>query len=92
MKPRRLAQISTFAIDKSPTQYCLACTVNVKREFIFFCRLKINHKTDVYECVFIPVPDPGKGVCADPVNRGAILEGRGPGPPRREQRASVEFR
>ncbi len=26
------------------------------------------------------VPDPGKGVCADPVNRGAILEGGGPGP------------
>jgi hypothetical protein len=26
------------------------------------------------------VPDPGKGVCADPVNRGAILEGRGLGP------------
>ncbi len=54
MKPRRRAQISTFAIDKSPAQYCLVCTVNVKREFIFFCRLKINHKTDVYECVFIP--------------------------------------
>ncbi len=30
---------------------------------------------------FISVPDPGKGVCADPVNRGAILEGGGPGPP-----------
>jgi hypothetical protein len=27
------------------------------------------------------VPDPGKGVCADPVKRGAILEGEGPGPP-----------
>jgi hypothetical protein len=27
------------------------------------------------------VPNPGKGVCADPVNRGAILEGEGPGPP-----------
>jgi hypothetical protein len=27
------------------------------------------------------VPDPGKGVRADPVNRGAILEGEGPGPP-----------
>ncbi len=27
------------------------------------------------------VPDPGKGVCADPVNRGAILERGGPGPP-----------
>jgi hypothetical protein len=26
------------------------------------------------------VPDPGKGVCADPVNRDAILEGGGPGP------------
>jgi hypothetical protein len=27
------------------------------------------------------VLDPGKGVCADPVKRGAILEGEGPGPP-----------
>jgi hypothetical protein len=27
------------------------------------------------------VPDPGKGVCADPVNKGAILKGEGPGPP-----------
>jgi hypothetical protein len=27
------------------------------------------------------VPDPGKGVCTDPVNRDAILEGGGPGPP-----------
>jgi hypothetical protein len=27
------------------------------------------------------VPDPGKGVCGDPVNRGTILEGEGPGPP-----------
>ncbi len=27
------------------------------------------------------VPDPGKGVCADPVHRGTILEGGGPGPP-----------
>jgi hypothetical protein len=27
------------------------------------------------------VPDPGKGVCANPVNRGAILEGGGRGPP-----------
>jgi hypothetical protein len=24
---------------------------------------------------------PGKGVCGDPVKRGAILEGEGPGPP-----------
>jgi hypothetical protein len=29
----------------------------------------------------IGVPDPGKGVCADPVNRDAILEGGSPGPP-----------
>jgi hypothetical protein len=27
------------------------------------------------------VPDPSKGVCADPVNRGAILEGGGLDPP-----------
>ncbi len=25
--------------------------------------------------------DPGKGVCADPGKKGAILEGEGPGPP-----------
>jgi hypothetical protein len=30
----------------------------------------------------VPVaPDPGKGVCADSVNGGAILAGKGPGPP-----------
>ncbi len=27
------------------------------------------------------VSDPGEGVCADPVNRGAILGEGGPGPP-----------
>ena len=35
-------------------------------------------------CFTLPNPivlDPGKGVCADRVNRGAILEGGGPGPP-----------
>jgi hypothetical protein len=40
----------------------------------------------------VPVADPGKGVCADPVNRDAILEGGGPGPPKRGQGASVERR
>ncbi len=39
---------------------------------------------------FIGVVDPGKGVCADPVNGGAILGKGGTGPQRREQRASVE--
>jgi hypothetical protein len=29
----------------------------------------------------VTVPDPGKGVCANPVHRGAILEGEGLGPP-----------
>ncbi len=29
----------------------------------------------------ILVLDPGEGVCADPVKRGAILEVEGPGPP-----------
>jgi hypothetical protein len=33
------------------------------------------------EFIGVTVPDPGKGVCADPVNRGAILEEEGPGPP-----------
>ncbi len=38
------------------------------------------------------VPDPGKGVCADPVSGGAILGKGGAGSPRREQGASVEPR
>jgi hypothetical protein len=29
----------------------------------------------------ITVLDPGRGVCADPVERVAILEVKGPGPP-----------
>jgi hypothetical protein len=36
------------------------------------------------------VVDPGKGVCADPVNGGAILGKGGTDPHRHEQRASVE--
>jgi hypothetical protein len=42
-----------------------------------FCLMKKNGD----ENLVILVPDPGKGVCADPVKRGAILEGEGPGPP-----------
>jgi hypothetical protein len=38
------------------------------------------------------VLDPGKGVCADPVNGGAILGKGGTGSPRRGQGASVESR
>jgi hypothetical protein len=37
----------------------------------------------------VNVPDPGKGVCADPVNGGAILEGRGPGPPGRNKECQL---
>ncbi len=37
----------------------------------------------------VTVVDPGKGVCADPVNGGAILGKGGTGPQRREQGASV---
>ncbi len=36
---------------------------------MFILRLKLS------------VLDPGKGVCADPVERVAILEVKGPGPP-----------
>ncbi len=32
------------------------------------------------KCMLIFVPDPGKGVCADPVNGGAILGKGGPDP------------
>jgi hypothetical protein len=38
------------------------------------------------------VPDPGKGVCADPVEWGRHLGEGGTGSPRREQGASVEPR
>ncbi len=37
-----------------------------------------------------PVLDPGEGVCADPVNRDAILGEGGAGSSRQEQGASVE--
>jgi hypothetical protein len=40
--------------------------------------------------LMVNVVDPGKRVCADPVNGGAILGKGGTGPLRREQRASVE--
>ncbi len=33
------------------------------------------------DCNIVIVLDPGKGVCADPVERVAILEVKGPGPP-----------
>ncbi len=38
--------------------------------------MKIHHTSTV-----VIVLDPGEGVCADPVKRGAILEGEGLGPP-----------
>jgi hypothetical protein len=34
----------------------------------------------MFTWVVFTVPDPGKGVCADPVNGGAILGKGGPGP------------
>ncbi len=40
----------------------------------------VHGHVHVHVCV-CTVPDPGKGVCADPVKRGATLEGEGPGPP-----------
>jgi hypothetical protein len=44
-------------------------------------RLKKAPQTDPLDPRKESVPDPGKGVCADPVKRGAILGGEGPGPP-----------
>ncbi len=35
--------------------------------------------TDIHKPAITIVPDPGEGVCADPVNRSAILEGGGRG-------------
>ncbi len=35
--------------------------------------------------VMVPVSDPGKGVCADPVNGGAILGKGGPDPHSRDR-------
>jgi hypothetical protein len=43
--------------------------------------LNILSKIIILKSKDVNVPDPGKGVCADPVNRGGILEGGGPGPP-----------
>ncbi len=36
----------------------------------------VSQLSHLARCWHNPVPDPGKGVCADPVNGGAIL-GRG---------------
>ncbi len=44
-------------------------------------RLRKIPETDPLDPRKGSVPDPGKGLCADPVNRSAILEGGGPGPP-----------
>ncbi len=49
---------------------------NSESNFFLHSFLRDNTGSDT-----LTVPDPGKGVCADPVNRGAILEGEGPGPP-----------
>ncbi len=41
-----------------------------------------THKDrSVLKCQYASILDPGKGVCAEPVKRGAILEGEGPGTP-----------
>ncbi len=55
-----------------------------------FCSLKGTVARDFWPLVFfhestpygplIHVPDPNKGVCADPVNGAAILGKEGPGP------------
>ncbi len=42
--------------------------------------------------IISPVPDPGKGVCAGPVNGAGHIGEGGAGSPRREQGASVEPR
>jgi hypothetical protein len=51
----------------------------------FTCRYILYHQkgvtTNTALSVKTVVLDPGEGVCADPVNRDAILEGGGPGPP-----------
>ncbi len=44
-------------------------------------QLVIRCYVETFFLTVVHVPDPGKGVCTDPVNRGAILEGEGPGPP-----------
>jgi hypothetical protein len=43
-----------------------------------FCQKVTNNRWDIGQRV--AVPDPGKGVCADPVNGGAILGKGGPDP------------
>jgi hypothetical protein len=43
-----------------------------------FCQKVTNNRWDIGQRV--AVPDPGKGVCADPANGGAILGKGGPDP------------
>ncbi len=71
---------------KGRTFVLYTCTVTYEHCFCWTVPL-IYSKTRASTC-FSPVKsraiavlDPGKGACADPVKRGAILEGEGPGPP-----------
>ncbi len=55
-------------------------------DFLSFCGLRLDRSTAQYIYTTelkkkdIPVPDPSKGVCADPVNGDAILGKGGPDP------------
>ncbi len=62
-------------------QFCITNTAIVTSYITFQSNQKKIFRPRKKWIYDILVPDPGKGVCADPVNRGAILEGRGPGPP-----------
>ncbi len=73
--------------------YIVNVTTKCRHEikcYMLFILYKANKKLNqvwMGHCKFLPRtptvidPDPGKGVCADPVNKSAIFEGEGPGPP-----------
>ncbi len=57
--------------------------VSVKGDLLIFKHAHYFRHTIVsldspFNCTVISVPDPGKGVCVDPVNGGAILGKGGP--------------
>jgi hypothetical protein len=56
----------------------LFCAMGHCGDSNFFCRY-YGFKVWVLQALI--VLNPGKGVCVDPVKRGAILEGEGPSPP-----------
>jgi hypothetical protein len=75
-----LSELAQFFLPKID-RFILLVTI---KERIMRCEQLMLTLLDMFLTiisVYIVVPDPGKGVCTDPVNRCAILEGEGLGPP-----------